>query len=106
MTLKRFITKEEEERLERIRANKNFIKSEAYSFIKKDSLNEEELKDFDFITNLLKEIIIGFGSFKAFTGKGYIRLEYNWNYDNKGQNPFYGVGYINIKELKEGFDND
>lgn len=104
MKLKRFITEKESEQLKSIINNENLISNEAYTRINRDDLTGIDRKDFDFISNLLNEVIVEFSNFKAVVSGDIFsfRFEYNWNYETD-QISFIGVGYIDINTLKNGF---
>lgn len=78
-----------------------------YQYIHKSRLTTEELEKFKEVETLLKDHIFGFGEFNNFLynkkGELNVRFQYNYNYDGKGL-PFYGVGYLKVDELLNGFE--
>ena len=96
--LKRFITDDEFEKLTELSKKKELISPEPYT-----SVNRSD--DTTYISNILKEVIVGFYKFSAFTKGDRVRIKYNWNYDDTTKSSFEGVGYVKLIELKNGFEN-
>lgn len=74
-----------------------------------DEPNITEQSDIDahkIVSNILRNHIDGFSRFQNFcigkSGEVKLRLQYNYNYD--GGLPFTGVGYIELNELLNGFN--
>ena len=98
MKLKRFLNKEEIKILTNLSKKVELISAKAYTTVDRN-------KDTEKINNILRDIIDGFGSFSCFVNSKQLRIQYNWNWDNNNCPSWYGVGYISIFELKEGFKN-
>ena len=98
MKLKRFLNKEEIKILTNLSKKVELISAKAYTTVDRN-------KDTEKINNILRDIIDGFGSFSCFVNSKQLRIQYNWNWDDNNLPSWYGVGYISIQELEEGFKN-
>lgn len=85
-----------------------FLQNTGYEEIDKKDLTETETVAFKRVEDIIKKHIYGCTRFQNFRlckkhNKPQIRLQYNYNYDgNNGS--FYGVGYILLDELLNGFN--
>jgi hypothetical protein len=73
-----------------------------YDYPDKSKWDNEDKKQFDIVTDILKKIITGFVEFNNFTvskEKG-VRLRFQYYWDKS----FIGVGYLKLDELLNGFD--
>lgn len=91
---------------------KNFpaltFQNEGYQYIDRKKFSEEEKKADEDVTAILKKHIRNFIRFDNFrirekTGEIVIRFQYVWDPEATG---FTGVGYITLRELFKGFDED
>lgn len=109
----KLINKEQFNDLEnKFNTNKGLLlQNKGYEGIRKEDLSKEDLKALEEINDLLKVHIVGFSHFQNFrnskkTGEIELRFQYNYNADNpNGGISFYGVGYITLKELLNGFED-
>jgi len=83
------------------------LQNQGYEYVRKDRFTEEDRKAFERVTEILKAHIVGFSSFNNFRlskkGLMQLRIQYDWKYDEPGF--FIGVGYIDLNELLNGFEN-
>jgi len=90
------------------------FQNNGYEYINKSKLTEEDLKAWKDVENLLRKAIKGFNCFKNFcyNKKGIlnIRFDYDWGWTlenevavHKGAY-FTGVGYLELQELLNGFN--
>ena len=104
MKITRTLTEEEYDKLLELSKKPELQSDNKYYYhCEHDNLKEDE--EVKYIKNLLKEIIVGFSSFSNFraSNTNILRIQFNWNYET--HNPTYvGIGYISLKELKEGFE--
>lgn len=83
--------------------------NKGYEGIDESDLSENDKESKRIVETILRKHIKGFTKFQNFREKSRkdgeleIRFQYNYNYDNN-ENPFYGVGYITLKELLNGFE--
>lgn len=79
-----------------------------YDEIDKSKLSDKDIEAIKEVESILKSHVSGFSRFQNFktnkAGEIGLRFQYNYNYDGQGV-PFIGVGYINIKELLNGFED-
>lgn len=88
------------------------FENKGYEYITKN-LSIEENKAKEEITSILKKHILGFSEFNNFrirNNKIQLRIQYNYSLekDERGNKyttgrPFYGVGYLMLEELLNGF---
>lgn len=108
MRLKRFITNEEEQDIISFINDDNLVMNCSHSNCYygvgangiKENLPEESKDKISKINKILDDVIEGFSKFGNFTEKGDLRFFYNYG----GGIYFIGVGYITLKELKNGFE--
>ena len=114
MKLNRFITTKEQARIEYLQAHNPELTLEgavSHNGLKipciYESLSEQSKHDIAEIEVILRELICGFIRFGNFTDDGNIRFFYDWNADSQDYHKIYfdGVGYIDIKTLREGFES-
>lgn len=78
-----------------------------YQYIDKSKFNEEEKEMFEYISDILRQHVVGFSEFNNFChdkdGNIRIRLHYNYGAEDNTR-PFTGVGYLLLDELLNGFD--
>ena len=78
------------------------FQNNGYEYINKSKLTEEDLKSFKEVEDLLRKSIHGFSKFFNFrlSHKGIveIRFDYHWS------ESFTGVGYLELQELLNGFN--
>ena len=98
MKLKRFLNKKEVKILTELAKKWELVSAKAYTRV---DTNE----DTEAINDILRTAIDGFGSFSCFVNSKQLRIQYNYNYDENNLPSWYGVGYISIIELEEGFNN-
>jgi hypothetical protein len=82
--------------------------NKGYDSLNLDTLTEEERTKFNEVQEVLRNSIKGFSKFNHFritpkTQKWIIRFQYDWSADIPNQNPFTGVGYLELEELYKGF---
>ena len=84
------------------------LQNKGYETINKNTLNNKAKDALKEVEEILKRSICGFSSFQNFklnkAGELTLRLQYNYNYDGDGLT-FIGVGYIELNELLNGFNN-
>lgn len=85
------------------------FENDGYENFDKSKMTDEDKKAFDEVTEILKNHIKGFSEFQNFKhskkGNLRIRFQYNWEADSdKPGIPFIGVGYLDVKELLNGFN--
>ncbi len=109
MTIKELITEEVYNELLSIQKDrpKLTFQNVGYEYVDKSKFEEEDIKAFNRVTDILKKSILGFSEFNNFRfcvkGNLRVRFQYNYNADEEGKLPFTGVGYLNLIELKDGF---
>ena len=82
------------------------LENKGYEYIRKE-FNDEEKKAVQDVVKILNDHIKGFSSFTNFrhhvkTKELQLRFDYNYGYN--GGHSFIGVGYITLRELRNGFD--
>lgn len=83
--------------------------NKGYDYPDKTKWNTEETEVFKDIEEFLKEHITGFSSFNHFTisKEEEIQLRFQYNYGASDNTmPFTGVGYLKLRELRDGFDKN
>lgn len=107
MKIKRFLTDNEYQKMIKLSNCKELQSDNKNRYYHAENMKGQE--NVKYINSLLNDIIIGFTSFSNFCQKGddftKIRIQYNWGAEDNTMY-FTGVGYVTIKELKEGFKND
>ncbi|MCA9495768.1 MAG: hypothetical protein KC589_02405 [Nanoarchaeota archaeon] len=103
------INQEQYNRLKEIQFNYPTLtyQNKGYDYPKTDEWSEDDNKAFKEVEDLLKEHIRGFSKLNHFriSKKGEIQLRFQYNYNWRGYGlPFIGVGYIDLKELLNGFN--
>lgn len=82
------------------------FQNNGYEYINKSKLTDSDKKALLKVESILKNHVDGFEKFNNFRltkdNKVQIRLQYNYNYDNNNSS-FYGVGYLLLDELFNGF---
>lgn len=82
------------------------FQNKGYQYINKSKFSEEDKKAFEEVTEILSKSVRGFSEFNNFKldkNKNIgIRLQYNYGYE-EGERSFYGVGYLLVSELLNGF---
>ena len=88
------------------------LQNVGYQYIRKADLNEEETTKFKEVNDILKTAIKGFSEFNNFrrnkkTQAIQLRFQYDWTADEERPKvPFTGVGYIELDELLNGFNEE
>ena len=84
------------------------LQNKGYEKPNKEKFTEEEKEAHKTVENILKNHIVGFSSFSNFkhdkNNNLVLRVQYNYNADNPGGIYFVGVGYLQLKELLNGFN--
>ena len=86
------------------------LQNKGYEGIDKSKFNDLEKEKFKEIEAILSKSIIGFSRFQNFKTNNpknalTIRFQYDWNaHDRSLGIPFTGVGYMQLIELLEGFN--
>ena len=80
------------------------FQNKGYQYLDKSKFNEDEKKAFNQIEEVLTKHIFDFVEFNNFnlSEEGIIRLRFQYHYDPS----FTGVGYINLDELLNGFEDE
>ncbi len=82
------------------------LENKGYEYINRRGFSPEAKEADKKVSDILKANIYGFQSFSNFChdkdGNIRIRIQYNWNYDDK-EGSFVGVGYCLLSELLNGF---
>jgi hypothetical protein len=81
--------------------------NKGYDGFDKSKMTDADKLAFKEVSEILSKHIKGFSSFQNFrlskkTNEIELRFQYNYSYD--GGLHFTGVGYITLRELKNGFD--
>jgi hypothetical protein len=84
------------------------FQNEGYEYIDKSKFDEQDEMAFYAIQNLLRRHIVGFYEFNNFyrgkkTGKLMVRFQYDYGADDNTRS-FKGVGYLELDELLNGFN--
>lgn len=86
-----------------------------FEYIDKSKFTEADKNAFDEVTDILKKHIRGFSKFYNFkirksSNEIELRFDYDWTYEDRceGKNVinFIGVGYLEVKELLNGFNKN
>lgn len=105
MKLLRFLTDEEYEFFNEVFEDGELtFKANGYEYLNHDKISGEAIISHKEIFSILKEVVMEISKFNNFTPEGKVRIQYNYNYGMINMNQFYGVGYVTIKELHEGFE--
>lgn len=82
------------------------LENNGYEYLNRREFSPEAKEADKKVSDILKANIYGFCSFSNFCrdkdGNIRIRIQYNWNYDDK-EGSFVGVGYCLLSELLNGF---
>ena len=84
------------------------FQNKGYDCFDKSKMADADREAFKQVEEMLGKHIKGFSSFQNFrlskkTNEIELRFQYNYNYD--GGLTFIGVGYITLRELRNGFEN-
>lgn len=83
------------------------LQNNGYEYLNQSKFTEEETKAFSEVSDILRKKVYGFSKFHNFrlskNGRIQLRFDYNWNY-GENVSSFYGVGYILLDELLNGFE--
>lgn len=86
-----------------------------FDYLDMSKLSDQEKKAFHVAERIIKKSILGFRKFNNFKIMTHsktknvhigIRFQYNWSADTPGSLPFTGVGYMTVRELFDGFNDE
>lgn len=105
-----FLTIEEFSTLKDIQKHfsKLTFQNNGYEYIDKSKLSELELQQIVTIEKILSRAVVGFERFFNFkiNKNSEVEVRFNYNYGAADDSrSFSGVGYVTLRELREGFDN-
>ena len=103
-----FINQEQHDKIVEIQKEHKILtyENKGYDGFDKAKMNDEDIKAFKEVEEILRKHVKGFSSFQNFRIRKdeiQIRLQYDYSADNPHSNSFTGVGYLFLSQLLKGF---